>query len=237
MPASRTGSDGQRRSLAGIALFDDLSPEALETIARRCRWHRYCAGQDIIAQSDPNRDVFFITAGTVRVILYSPAGKQVNLRDLGPGETFGELSAIDGEPRSADVSALSESVVATLPANAFWQVLGDHPVVAARTLKRLARLVRQLSKRVYEFSPLAVRERLYTELLRLAANHRQPDGTALIVPAPTHADLASRISTHREAVTRELGRLARDGLVQRHRNALAINDVDGLSRLRQDTGD
>jgi CRP-like cAMP-binding protein len=231
MSALRSGTDAQFRSLAGIELFEDLPPDAIESIAHRCHWRRYAAGQDIINQDDPNRDVFFIISGTVRVILYSPAGKQVNLRDLGAGETFGELAAIDGEPRSANVSALSESVLAALPSNTFWQILAEHPAVAARALKRLARLVRQLSERIYEFSTLAVRDRLYTELLRLTANHLQPDGTAVIVPAPTHADLASRISTHREAVTRELGHLSRRGIVQRRRNALIVSDLDRLARL------
>jgi len=237
MSALCSGTDAQLRSLSGIELFQDLPPEELESIARRCHWRRFVAGQDIINQDDRNRDVFFILTGAVRVILYSPTGKQVNLRDLGRGETFGELAAIDGEPRSANVSALSESVLAALPSETFWQILREHPAVAARALKRLARLVRQLSERVYEFSTLAVRDRLYTELLRMAANHREADGSALIVPAPTHADLASRISTHREAVTRELGRLSREGIVQRRRNALAISNLDRLAQLCGDAED
>jgi hypothetical protein len=59
------------------------------------------------------------------------------------------------------------------------------------------------------------------------------DNAAMIQPAPTHADLASRISTHREAVTRELNQLSRDGLVERQAGALAIHDVERLARLVQ----
>jgi DNA-binding MarR family transcriptional regulator len=91
--------------------------------------------------------------------------------------------------------------------------------------------VRRLSERVLEFSTLAVQNRIHAELLRLAAEARQQQGQALLAPAPSLADIADRISTHREAVSRELSRLGSLGLLRRERGDLRITDVARLERL------
>ncbi len=165
------------------------------------------------------------------------SGKEVTFRDIGAGQIFGEFAAIDGELRSANVVALSPAVVASLSAEAFWEVLHEHSEVAAATLKLLTRQIRVLSERVFEFSTLAVKNRIHAELLRLAYAHMADDGEAtkvVIAPIPTHADIAHRVSTHREAVTRELSAMTRAGLVERREGALVVPDVDRLARLVQE---
>jgi CRP-like cAMP-binding protein len=167
----------------------------------------------------------------VRANVYSPNGRDVTFRDLEPGDMFGELAAIDPAPRSANCVALAPTTIATLRAGEYHQVMRDHPEVATATLKRLVRLVRSLSDRVYEFSAFAVRNRIHAELLRLARDHMAGANAAAIDPAPTHAEIASRISTHREAVTRELNDLARQGILGRDGHALVVRDVTRLARL------
>ncbi len=218
-------------SLRDIDLLEGLPPADLDALARRCAWRRFAAGQEIVGYMDETRDVFFIVGGRVRAVIYSAAGKEVTFRDIGAGQVFGEFSAIDGNPRSANIVALDDSVIAAMPASVFWQVLTDHPEVAAAVLKSLIGQLRALSDRVFEFSTLAVKNRIHAELLRLARDHMRDDNTAVVAPAPTHSDIASRISTHREAVTRELSELARAGLVKRRRGALEICDVPRLARL------
>ena len=218
-------------SLSGIELFDGLGDSDRDALARLCRWHRYAAHQYIVGHQDETNDVYFIVDGRVRVTVFSPSGKEVSFADLPAGKSFGELSAIDAAPRSATVIALSDTVLASMSAGAFRRVLNDHPDIAAKMLQYLAGLVRNLSDRVVEFSVLAVRNRIHAELLRLARDQGSGDGTAVITPVPTHADIASRISTHREAVTRELNALARDGLIERRDGALVIADVARLAQL------
>ena len=203
-------------------------------LAKKLRWKRYRAGQQIIGHLDESTDVCLVIEGKVRVTVYSPAGKDVTFRDVEAGDCFGELAAIDGLPRSATVAALTDVLIAYMSAGIFWEILRTHSDVAALVLKKLASLVRSLSERVFEFSALAVRNRVHAELLRLARHHMIDENTAMIRPAPTHADLASRISTHREAVTRELNSLSKDGLVERQDGALTIHDVKRLARLVQD---
>lgn len=222
---------GGADTLDGIEILRGLTAAERQGVAKRCQWRRFAPGQQIVGHMDTTRDVFFVVTGRVRATSYSLAGKEVSYRDIGAGDMFGEFSAIDGEPRSADVVALTDCQVAILSNDAFWQMLRDYPEIAAETLKRLTRQIRVLTERVFEFSALAVNNRIHAELLRLARDHKIGENTALIRPAPTHAELASRISTHREAVTRELNELARAGLLERREGALHINDIDQLNRM------
>ena len=220
-----------KETLAGIEIFRTLKPGDLEALGRRCRWRRYKPEQQIVGYLDEERDVYFIVAGRVRVIVYSVAGKEVTFRDIERGNIFGEFSAIDGQPRSANVVSLTGSLIASMSAEVFRDVLRGYPAVAELTLRRLTRQIRYLSERVFEFSTVAVKYRVHAELLRLARHHMKDDNSAVISPAPTHADIASRVSTHREAVTRELNDMTRSGLIERQRGAIVVPDVDNLGRL------
>ena len=175
--------------------------------------------------------MFFIISGEVRVTIYSVAGKVVSFRELGPGEVFGEYPAIDRGPRSASVEARTSCLVATLPGAAFRELIDSEPVVAQAMLPQLVMKIRALTTRVYEFSTLAVSNRIQAELLRLASLAAKGGKTARIAPAPTHTEIASRVSTHREAVTRELTRLSRIGLIEREKNALLVKDVERLAEM------
>jgi predicted transcriptional regulator len=84
---------------------------------------------------------------------------------------------------------------------------------------------------VYEFSTLAVNNRIQAELLRLASLGQREGNSARLEPAPTHSEIASRISTHREAVSRELNRLSRIGIIERQHGALIVRDLGRLAAM------
>jgi CRP/FNR family transcriptional regulator, cyclic AMP receptor protein len=218
-------------SLEGFELFRDLSADALAALSRNCLWRRYRPHQIILGYLDASRDVFFVVRGQVRVTFFSASGREVSFRDLPAGEMFGELSAIDGLPRSCTVMALTDALVAVMSASIFWELLRTYESVNAYTLRRLTRLVRALSVRVVESSTLTVQRRIQVELLRLARETAPGQKCAVVFPAPTHAEFASRVSTHREAVTRSLGELTRGGIVQRRRGTLVIRDVEALAAM------
>jgi CRP-like cAMP-binding protein len=160
-------------------------------------------------------------------------GKQVALGDIGPGIMFGELSAIDGEPRSAHVVALTDVMICSMSPDDFWYVLETYPAVARATLRRLTTMVRHLCERVFEIRTLPVKHRIHAELLRLALQHMSGDNKAVISPAPTQTDIANHIGTHREGVTREMTRLRNSGLIERRSNRLYINDIRQLRLMVQ----
>ncbi len=223
--------DRLARALSRIEPFTGLDEESLKQVASACHFERYEAKRQIIAYQDDSADVFFVVSGTVRVVIYSLSGKEISYRDLESGEMFGELAAIDGAHRSASVVAVAETLLVAMAETAFRKAIRNHPSVAEAVLQRLTRLVRLYSQRLYEMRTLDVQSRIRAELVRLAGDTLGEDNTATISPLPTSADIAARVNTRREAVSRELASLTRRGLIERHRKSLMIRDFAGLSQL------
>ena len=228
-PTTRDGPSGF--GLRKITLLAGLAHHELDELAARCAWRTYRAGQTVISRESKDRDVYLIVSGTVRVTTYAMSGRQTTFRDVGEGDSFGELAAIDGNPRSADVVAVNEAILASMTPGVFRNLLRDEPAVAERVLARMCDLVRQLSERLVDLSTLDVQNRLIAEVLKLARGGRVEGNVAIIDPAPKHADLASQVSTYREQVTRELSALARVGVLERAGRALVVRDLAQLTRL------
>lgn len=219
-----------KQSLANIELLEGLPATDLEALAKRCRWRSLGADEQVLAHLDGGTDVLFLTEGRLRVSLYSSSGKEVSFEDLHAGQHFGEMAAIDQRGRSASVFALDACTVAFLSSRNFMDLMSQHFVISQRVMTTLCRLVRRLDERVFEFSTLTVSNRIHAELLRLAGGSVE-EQTAIVKPAPRHADIASRVSTHREAVTREMNVLARAGIIRQERNALYILDLPRLGQM------
>lgn len=217
--------------LRGVKLLQGLPPQRLQAIAARCRWRTVPAGQFIVTRNAPDRDVHLVVQGRVRVTTYAVGGRQVTFRDQGAGEMFGDLAAIDGQPRSADVLALDSVLVASLTPDAFLALIAQEELVRERVLRGLAQLVRSLSDRLLDLSTQGVPHRINAELLRLARQAGVSGNRARLAPAPKHADLAGQVSTYREQVTRELSALARQGLLAREGDALVLLDVQRLAHM------
>lgn len=220
-------------ALRRIALFEGLGDACLDRIAAECDWRHVDARTPLFTRASEGGDVYFLCSGRVRITTYSATGREVTFRDSEAGEHFGDLSAVDGQPRSADVVTLEPSVLASLSAPAFMAMLEREPLVATRMMRNLTALVRRLTERVIELSTLGVQTRLHAELLRLAHTAGvQGDNTARIDPAPAHAALASKISTNREQVTREISALTKRGLLRKEGlHTLVVTDVQALANL------
>lgn len=223
----RPSSLGLRR----IALLEDLTSARFDALARECRWRSFEAGEPVISRDAGDQDVYLIVSGRVRITTFSAAGRQVTFRDFGAGEHFGEVGAIDGMPRSADVVALEYSLLAMLTRSSFERLIREEPVVAGRLLRHLSVLVRRLSERVIDLSTLGVHQRLDAELLRLARESGVSGNCARIEPAPKHTDLASKISTYREQVSREISALVRAGILGKNGRALVVLDIARLEKM------
>lgn len=189
---------------------------------------RYGEQETVISQADDTREVFVVLEGLARATLYSADGKMVAYRDVREGGIFGELSAIDGQPRSATVTAVTDLLVGRMSVNAFLDLVRGDGEFNMALLRYLAEQSRIMTERIFEFSTMLVRHRLVRELARLARAAMTGDNVATLDPSPTHFDLAARISTHREAVSREMSRLAKLGLIQRAGQKLVIHDVARL---------
>jgi len=226
LPRNERVSDLRRASVLA-----QLSDSALQNLAEKCKWREHGTGEQILGREDFSTDVYFLLAGTARAISYSSEGKAVVFTDLKPGAMFGEIAAIDQRPRSASVEALEACEIASLSADEFENLMLREPSVAVAALRKVTADVRRLSQRVFEFSTLAVQNRIHAELLRLGGRPDQRHREVILSPAPSLADIADRISTHREAVSRELSRLTTMGLIRREKGHLVIGDVAKLREM------
>lgn len=226
IPAERANA-----MLSVIKEFQGLSPKDIEMVAASCQWHRYETGNEIVRYHDHTNSAFFIAQGEIRVMYHGLSGQEVILCDLLTGEMFGELTAIDGYPRSATVIARTSVLLASMSALDFQNLIYSNRQIAEVILKRLTGQVRRLTERVYDYSTLAVRNRIQSELLRLARNHMASANTAIISPAPTQTEIANLVSTHREAVSRELNKLVTSKLIMRQGHDLHVLDVAKLTEM------
>ncbi len=217
--------------LQKVELFKGLDSFSLREIAAQCKWTRCRRNQYVIRRGGTDRDVYFVIAGQLRVTAAAGRGRRIIFCDVAAGEVFGEHSAIDGRPHFADVQALHESLLASMSPASFHAIVASHPAVRERLLRRLTGSVRELADRLLERGAQPAQRRIWVELLRFARLGAAGSGMVRIEPAPTHSDIASRVGTSREQVTRELSRLARQGLLGREGRALVLPDVAGLERL------
>ncbi len=177
---------------------------------------------------------FFIVRGRVRVVNYSYSGREVSYDDLSAGAVFGELSAIDGAPRSASVVADKESLLAAMSASLFTRLVVSEPEMVQHLLLRLAGIIRSCDERIMDLSTLGAVQRVYLELMRLAEESRSDDETGddwRISPLPTHKAIASLASTTRETVARSMSQLVSGGIIERKGKTIVIRDFDRLERL------
>lgn len=217
-------------TLSRIELLASLDDKLLQELSTQCSWLRFAANELVVDYDDPTNDVYFVMSGRVRVLYRALNGKELILGEIGAGTLFGEIAALDGEPRSANVTTLQPSEMCLMPGKVFVALLERAPALNFYLLRLLAGRIRTLNARLAEYGFLQAKQRLYAELLRLSRPRAGHEGQRAVSPPPFHHDLANRIGARREVVSRELSALARQGLVERTRGALVLIDPGELNR-------
>lgn len=253
MPETTTCARTQHHTLDGIRLLHSLPAEALRVLEARCLWREYAPEDIIFDLDDDGTDVCFIARGKLRILIFGrpdngdlggsstadtgqgtateDGAEQVALAEMFTGDTFGELSAIDGRPRSARVIAQDNCIIAMLPREAMLDLLRGHPEVAIALLARFAGMLRSMNRRVFSMATMTPQQRVYMELLRLAHPNPQGDGSWIIDALPAHGDIADWSAAPREVVGTAIGHLAREGIVERRHRSLLIKDHARLRML------
>ncbi|MDJ0613647.1 MAG: Crp/Fnr family transcriptional regulator [Rhizobiaceae bacterium] len=217
-------------NLKDIPLFSSLSQAEGEQYGKSCLWKDYEAHELVIDIDEETTDVRFVVTGRVRVINRFSVGKEVILNEMNPGDFFGELAAIDDETRSANVTTLFKSRVCIVPQKLFLEIMERHPEISLKVMQVLTNRIRTLNMRLAEQSFLQAKHRLYAELLRLSKPRMGHEGQRSVSPPPTQKELAERIGTRREVVSRELNALQKQGFFEKTRGALVLTDVAELQR-------
>jgi len=221
-----------RGLLAQVPLFSGLNPGELDGVAALIRRHRYTAGEIIFHEGDAGTALYIIEKGEVKIVLGSAEGKEVVLSLLGPGDFFGELALLDGEPRSADAVAMEAAELLILQRQDFLRFVAEQPQVAINLMAVLSRRLRRIDQLVLDAAFLDVGTRLVRTLLELAQTRGQagPKGTVVIASRLTQSDLANMIGATRESINKWLRRYAEMGLVRHDRGRLTLLDIERLRK-------
>ena len=218
-------------SLAGVRLLSPLSAEERNAVESQCRWVKARAGEEILNKECENRDVFFVVDGTVAIKNYSLSGREVAFATVEGGGYFGELSAIDGKPRSANVIAATECHLAALEPEVFRALLEKQPMVSLTVLQKMAAVVRDCDERIMDLATLSAYQRVYSQLIKMAREDPVRPESWLIYPLPTQAQIAAEASTTRETVARVLSQLSQSEIAERKSKTLYIREIEKLRTL------
>lgn len=221
--------------LQDIGLFAGAPPELLQRLESRVLWPEFEPGELIMDFDDESNEVFIVTKGAVRILMRTSLGHELILGDFQDEAMIGEMAAIDGSRRGANVTALVRTRACRIPAAVFLEIVLNAPEVSLRVMRMLSTRLRLANAKFLENCVLSVRLRLLSELLRLARPSRQGKGL-VVSPPPVQSDLAARIGARREAVSRDLNTLEHEGLVRRERGGIFIPDAALLRREIEQLG-
>jgi CRP-like cAMP-binding protein len=196
----------------------------------------YENGQVILAAEEKTSDVCFLLQGSARATVFTESGREVSFVLLTRGDCFGEFSAIDEAPRSASVVATGTCTAARLSARAFREQLRSNADLSFALSAVLVGKLRHLSQRISDFNALSADERVRKEVWNLAVSNRNGNDTATLDHPPTQTDLAAFVFTNREGVAREMGRMKRAGVLERHGRGLYFPSLARLERYVAEAG-
>ena len=205
----------------------DCSTETARQIESRARLRFYSLGTAIVHQGERCQDVYLLVLGRARSFVISPDGGLVRFYDFSPGDLFGALSLSHGRGHFSEISALEDVDSAVFAGADFLTLLETHACVGLALSRGLLRQLERVSERMLSRATLSAAGRVHEELLRLA----EKAGGTTISPPPVLSELAARICTTRETVSRTISALERRGIVRRDAEALVIVAPDRLAEM------
>ncbi|MFA6108373.1 MAG: Crp/Fnr family transcriptional regulator [Candidatus Latescibacterota bacterium] len=220
-----------RAFLRQVPLFECLSDDELQVLSSATIARTFTRDSVIILAEEEGDTLFIIRRGQVKVSIVSEDGREVILSLLGPGAVFGELSLLDGKPRSANVIATEETELVMLRRADFVQLIYRVPRIATALLAELASRLRKTDRQIEGLALLDVTGRISETLLQLAGERgvETPEGV-VIQQRPTHQDLANMSGTTRETVSRVLKRLESQGYIACRGRAITILREENWNR-------
>lgn len=204
-----------RELLRRVTIFEGLDDRGLLALERLLKLRSFSADSVIVSQADAGDALFILVRGRVKVVLYGEKGREMILSSFKPGEFFGEMSLLDGQPRSANVIAAEDSALYVLERTAFARHLSENPRTALNVLAEMSRRLRRADSIIGNLALLDVYGRVARMIRELAASDgTEVDGGVVIRQRPTQAEMAAMIGTSRETVSRALSEFQRRGFLE-----------------------
>ena len=212
--------------LAKIPLLANVEPETLENLAQSAQLRVMGRREYVIRKGSAGDHLLFLLRGRLQVVDITESGREIGLNFLNIGDFFGELSIIDGQPRSASVVTTEPSVILLLPRTEALNLFYRHSVVAERILKRFAEKLRRASDYQSILSLPNAFQRVFALLARFA--RVAPGGLVVIEKMPTQQEIAITVNTSRETVSRAIHFLIRQGVVEKDTRRLIVRKPQAL---------
>lgn len=223
------GSSIDLADLRKFPQFANLPEQELRVTSGLLRMKNYARRELVCRKEDAADGLYMLFSGMLQAVDIAEDGREIGLNLIKPGSFFGELSVIDGQPRSAHVIALQPSLVGVIPQNAAREVFYKLPGTAEAMMKHLATLVRNLSAFRALLAIPNAQQRVYALLQQMG--QQMPGGLVVIQNLPKQQEMAIMINTSRETVSRAIAHLVQTGVVEKDFRRLIVRDPGRLRHL------
>jgi len=226
--AERTRRD-RLSLLRNHPLFRDLPPAVIEHLGSYMKTRKVARGTTIFAKGDSGSGLMGVVAGTVKVSVASADGKDIVLNLFHEGEVFGEIALLDGRPRTADATAMSDCELVVIERRDFVPFLSSHPDVMLKFIEILCSRLRRTSEQVQDITFLNLPTRLAKTLLQLT---EAEDGSATRRKADiTQREISQMIGISRESTNKQLRAWAKRGWIRLERGGVGVVAPDKLATI------
>lgn len=218
---------GREQDLARLPLLAGLSAQVLRDVAAHLQVWQVERGDWVLEKGERSDHLLFLLEGRLQVVDMTEDGRYVGLNLLSPGDYFGELSMIDGRPRSASVLAMERSRVASIARNTALAVIYNNAQVVERLTRKMADSLRKASDYRSILSIPNAFQRVYAFLHRMTVV--APGGLTVIERMPTQQEVAIMVNTSRETVSRAVQALMERGVVEKDLRRLIVRQPAALA--------
>lgn len=212
----------RRDLLRKIDLFADLTDREVDTVLERMHDRRVSRGSVVFHQHDRGGGLYLILEGSVKISRTGRDGREVTVAVLREGNFFGEMSLLDGQPRSATATALQAARLLALDREQFRQHVLAQPRIVAKLLLELSKRLRAADQAIENLALGSVYDRLFHLLGHLGRRTPLRESLGFIERAPTHQELAEMVGSSRETVTRTLAQMEKAGVLETRRRSITL---------------
>jgi CRP-like cAMP-binding protein len=236
VPQQRTGeghgvANGKLSVLRKHPIFADLEPEAFEQLCRYAKHSTLKRGATLFSKGDPGNSLYAVIAGTVKMSISSPDGRNAILNIIGPGEIFGEIALLDGRERSADAIANSNCELFVIDRREFIPFVKGQPSLAMKFIELLCERLRRTSDQVEQIILQNLPGRLASALLRLSEKQNSaPQGRTIAI---TQQEISEMVGMTRESINKQLRAWATREWVRLEHGAIVVLNNEMLRELAE----
>ncbi|HXK61285.1 MAG TPA: Crp/Fnr family transcriptional regulator [Acidobacteriota bacterium] len=217
-------------ALQGTELFRSVAPETLRSLAERAEFRKLPAGEFLFSAGEPCRGLFVVVEGWTRALRHGADGREQVIHEDGPGSTFPEVAVFDDGPYPSTVVATHDSTLLFLRKEDVKRFCLAHPEVALAALKILSRRLRRATGMIERFALLEVAQRVAGYVIQQIPPDQPVAGCVEFELPHTNQDIADRVGTVREVVSRAFASFQRKGWLEKEHRRIRIKDVQALKR-------